>query len=238
MFNKNSHKMEKNLLRNQQKVSVHIPTMIIAMPDLMCGEMISEWQFNCNFRSLAVMDNGLEILKRVQSLKPDFLFVDTEMPNFNSFELAEKLRQQGLSTKIILYASKRLPDYLTKFLEGSNHRIRGFIHKGCGVEELERCLIEVFAGRKYLSNCIGEYLNQADDRATFNDVNEGLFSQLGKREREVWQYLTKGKTEREIGFEMNVSISTIKTYKKRIKEKLDLTGKGKLTYIALNNNMN
>jgi two-component system, NarL family, response regulator NreC len=230
--------MEKILLNSKQKSTGQIPTMIIAMPDLMCGEMISEWQFNCNFRSLAVMDNGREILKRVQSLKPDFLFVDTEMPNFNGFEFAEKLKSQSLSTKIILYASKRFPDYLTKFLDGSNHRIRGFIHKGCGVEELERCLIEVFAGGKYLSNCIGEYLNEVDIKVSQNDIDVKLYSQLGNREREVWQYLTKGKTEREIGLKMSISIATVKTYKKRIKEKLDLTGKGKLTYIALNNSIN
>lgn len=230
--------MEKILPSLQVTISGQIPTMIIAMPDLMCGEMISEWQFNCNFRSLAVMDNGREILKRVQSLKPDFLFVDTEMPNFSGFEFAEKLKSQSLSTKIILYASKRFPDYLTKFLDGSNHRIRGFIHKGCGVEELERCLIEVFAGRKYLSNCIGEYLNETDSKVSQNDIDVELYSQLGNREREVWQYLTKGKTEREIGLEMSVSIATVKTHKKRIKEKLGLTGKGKLTYIALDNSIN
>jgi DNA-binding NarL/FixJ family response regulator len=230
--------MEKNLPSPQQKTSEQIPTMIIAMPDLMCGEMISEWQFNCNFRSLAVMDDGLEILKSVQILKPDFLFIDSEMPNFNGFELAEKLKQLSLSTKIILYASKRFPDYLTKFLDVSNLRVRGFIHKGCGVEELERCLKEVFAGKKYLSNSIGDYLNEMDCKSTHNDVNVELFSQLGNREREVWQNLTQGKTERETAGNMNVSISTVKTYKKRIKDKLDLKGKGKLTYIALNNNIN
>ena len=230
--------MEKILLSTQQKKTGQLPTMIIAMPDLMYGEMISEWQFNCNFRSLAVMDNGVEILKRIQSLKPDFLFVDSEMPDFNGFELAEKLKQLSLSTKIILYASKRFPDYLTKFLDGSNQKIRGFIHKGCGVEELERCLIEVFAGRKYLSNCIGEYLNQIDSKATHKDINLKLFSSLGNREKQVWQFLTEGKTEKEIAEKMSIGIATVKTYKKRIKVRLELNGKGKLTYIALNNNMN
>ena len=230
--------MEKILLSTQQKKTGQLPTMIIAMPDLMYGEMISEWQFNCNFRSLAVMDNGVEILKRIQSLKPDFLFVDSEMPDFNGFELAEKLKQLSLSTKIILYASKRFPDYLTKFLDGSNQKIRGFIHKGCGVEELERCLIEVIAGRKYLSNCIGEYLNQIDSKATHKDINLKLFSSLGNREKQVWQFLTEGKTEKEIAEKMSIGIATVKTYKKRIKVRLELNGKGKLTYIALNNNMN
>ena len=153
--------MEKNLSILQSKIFGKIPTMIIAMPDLLCGEMISEWQFNCNFKPLTVMDNGLEMLKRVESLKPDFIFVDSEIPNFNCFEFADKLKKQSLSTKIILYASKSFPNYLNKFLDGSNHRICGFIHKGCGVEELEKCLKEVFAGRKFLSSCIGDYLGSA-----------------------------------------------------------------------------
>ena len=49
-----------------------IPTLVVAMPDLLLAEMISEWQFNCNFRNLAVIENGKDFLRRLQNLKPDF----------------------------------------------------------------------------------------------------------------------------------------------------------------------
>jgi len=44
-----------------------IPTLVIAMPDVTFAEMIAEWQFNCTFRPLAVLDFDSSIFHRVQS---------------------------------------------------------------------------------------------------------------------------------------------------------------------------
>ena len=215
-----------------------LPTLVIAMPDLLLAEMISEWQFNCNFRNIAVMENGKDFLRRLQALKPDFLLIDSELPFFKIFDLVEKLKQLNLTTKIIVYASKMIPDYLHKFLSGSNNAIKGFIHKGCGVMELENCLKEVFLGKKYLSGCINNYLSEIDSNETDYVVNSENITLLANREREVWNLMTQGKTERQMSDFLCIGVATVKTYKKRIKDKLNFMGKGKLTYLALKNTSN
>jgi DNA-binding NarL/FixJ family response regulator len=137
--------MELTLPNLAQRDYTRTPSLVIALPDRMFAEMISEWQFNCNFRPLAIIDSGSQIISSLRNLNPDFLFVDSELPHFNGFELAEKLKNLNFSTKVIMYASKRIPDYLSKFMDSSNQTIRGFIHTGCGVEELERGIAD---GRK------------------------------------------------------------------------------------------
>lgn len=226
--------MNQNLTKMTDGENFRMPTLVIALPDLLYSEMISEWNFECQFRTLAVFEDGINIIPKLLNLKPEFLLIDSELPHLNGFDLAEKLNSLNLNIKIIMYASKRTPQYLQKYLENTTRIIYGFIHKGCGVNELEKCFSEVFAGRKYLSNCICNYLKDTDNLDVIrNVVNWDKLALLAKREKDVWNLMTQGKTEREISNLLFIGTATVKTYKKRIKEKIDFIGKGKLTYLAL-----
>jgi DNA-binding NarL/FixJ family response regulator len=225
--------MKTTLPNLSQRDYTRIPTLVVAMPDKAFAEMISEWQFNCSFRTLAILEDCSSIVNRISSLKPDFLFIDSEMPNVNGFELVEKLKQLNLTTKIIMYASRKISDYLSKFLDSSNQTIRGFIHKGCGIQEIEHCMVEVFSGRKYISSCVSNYLNEMESEKSIFAIDYSKLASLSKREKDVWNLLTEGKTESEIGEKLFIGLATVKTYKKGIKDTLGILGKGKLTHIAL-----
>jgi DNA-binding NarL/FixJ family response regulator len=231
--------MEKNTHTHSENEYTYtsIPTLIIAMSDRAFAEMISEWHFNRHFRTLAILEDCSSITNRVEKLTPDYLFVDLDMQNFDWLHLIKKIEQQNLTTKIIMYASKRISLYLRIFLENSNQNIRGFIHKGSGIEDIENCIEEVFSGRRFLSAYINNYLNDRQvDNSNF-DIDFSKLELLSKREKEVWVLLTKGKTEREIGEILFIGLATVKTYKKGIKDKLGILGNGKLTYIALTFNI-
>jgi DNA-binding NarL/FixJ family response regulator len=195
--------------------------------------MISERNFPCNFRTLAILENAENIINKIRNLKPDFLFIDSELPHFNGFELAENLKKLNLSTKIIIYASKKNPDYLTKFLNDSNHTIRGFIHRGCGIQELEFCLIEVFAGNKYLSSNVNNYLNHLEEVPEDEKQVAKKLSFLSEKEKEILYYLSEGNSESKIAEKLFISVNTVRTHKTRISEKFGITGKQKLTYFAV-----
>jgi DNA-binding NarL/FixJ family response regulator len=211
------------------------PSLIIAMSDLLSAEMIAERDSICNFQTKAIIDDGNDVISKLQKLMPDFLFVDSELPNFNGFEFAKKIKSLNLTTRIVIYASKSIPIYLNEFLDGSNQIIRGFIHKGCGIDELDKCFREVFSGKKYMSTNINVYLNKMEQEISKHIVSHEKLLSLAHREKDVWDLMTQGKTEREIGEALFIGIATVKTYKKRIKDKLDFVGKGKLTYLALTN---
>lgn len=230
--------MKTTLPNLSERDYTRIPTLVVAMPDKAFAEMISEWQFNCSFRTLAILEDCSSIVNRIKSLKPDFLFIDSEIPNFNGFELAEKFQSLNLNTKIIMYASKRISDCLSKFLDSSNQTIRGFIHKGCGIQEIEHCMVEVFSGRKYISSCVSNYLNDMESEKSIFTIDSSKLASLSKREKDVWDLLTEGKTESEIGEKLFIGLATVKTYKKGIKDTLGILGKGKLTHIALKCSIN
>ncbi|MDR6560597.1 MULTISPECIES: response regulator transcription factor [unclassified Arcicella] len=222
-----------NYFLPKQICSNTTPTLLIAIPDLLKAEMISEWQFSCNFRTVAILNNDLNIISKIEQLRPEFIFIDSELSDSINLDFPEKLKKLNITAKIIIYASKKSPEYLTYFLHSTNENVKGFIHRGCGVSELERCLIEVFAGRTYLSTSINHYLNSFENETNENQKMKNQLKSLTIRELEIFYHISSGKTEKFVAEELNLGINTVKTYKKRITEKMDLQGKHKIGHIAL-----
>ncbi len=209
------------------------PTLLIAIPDLLKAEMISEWQFSCNFRTVAILNDDFNLFSKIEQLQPDFIFIDSELSDSVRLNFAEKLRVSKSKAKVIIYASKSVPEYLNYFLHGLNENVKGFIHRGCGVAELERCLIEVFAGRTYLSTNINLYLNNFEGETVEKQKMKKKLNSLSFREIEIFYSISSGKTEKLIADELNLGVNTVKTYKRRISEKMELQGKYRLGYLAL-----
>jgi two-component system, NarL family, response regulator DegU len=214
-----------------------VPSVVFAMPDLMIAEILSEWQFDCNFYPSATIENGIYFDSKIKDLMPDYIFIDSELPDFDLLKFIEHLSEYNNSVKLIIYASQYKPEHIHIFLDLANSHIKGFIHKGCGIQELEDCFKEVFSGRKYVSSCLGKYLEaiEQNQRAKHQQYDLAL---LTPREREVWDCIAQGKTERQIADELFISEGTIKTHKQRIKVKLELPEDQKIAYLAIQSRMN
>jgi DNA-binding NarL/FixJ family response regulator len=71
--------------------------------------------------------------------------------------------------------------------------------------------------------------------AKFN--NKPLHESLSDREFQVLQLLGAGKTTAQIGKQLALSVSTIKTYRQRIWDKLHLQSTAEVIHYALKNNL-
>ena len=69
------------------------------------------------------------------------------------------------------------------------------------------------------------------------DVSENPLVKLTGREREVLQLLAQGKSGNQIGEVLNISVASVYTYNRRIKNKLDLYDIPSLTKFALGHNL-
>ncbi len=207
-------------------------TILIAMADTLIADMLLQWLSVYALNPIGVHNDGSMLLEKIKEQPPDCLFIDSELPLLDGFELARKLAQAQLNTRIIIYASKKDPDYLRDFLLHSQQNIKGFIHKGCGLKELEICLQEVLAGRTYLSTRINEYLNSTEIDSSETKKIKDKLACLTAKEKQVLMWLSKGLTEKEVAAAMHISINTVKTYKQRIIEKMELTTQQRVSYIA------
>ena len=72
-------------------------------------------------------ENGAEALRGAAELRPDALLLDVQLPDFDGFEVAARLREQESAPAVILVSSRDASDYGPAVAESG---ALGFIAKG------------------------------------------------------------------------------------------------------------
>jgi len=92
----------------------------------------------------------------------------------------------------------------------------GYITKNTASEEVVGAVKKVLAGGKYVSASLAENLAASLTSPVENAAHEVL----SDREYQVLRLIALGKSVKEIGFELSLSVKTISTYRTRIMEKM------------------
>ncbi|MBM3123493.1 MAG: response regulator transcription factor, partial [Chloroflexi bacterium] len=128
-------------------------------------------------------------------------------------------------TKIVmLTVSEHEDDLLAAFKAGA----RGYVLKGISARDLVNILRAVAAGEVYVSSSLaaGMLLEMTHSRPP------DPLSDLTEREREIFQLLAKGLTNREIGERMHLAEKTIKHYMTNVMGKLHVRSRVEAAILA------
>ena len=210
-------------------VNQSIPTLIIAISDKLTAELIASLESKKLFKVVNILTDGESLFETLESQNPDYLLIDTELPNGGGFGFLKKLERIKPKTKVIVYSSIPNPDYLKVFLSSP---ALGFIQQGCGLKDFVASLKSVFEGKRIVFSQTSNF-NQPDER--YKKIMYDL-SSLTEREMDVWELLLLAKSEKEIAEELCISTSTVRTHKNKISEKLEIKGKKKIATVALSLN--
>jgi len=115
----------------------------------------------------------------------------------------------------------------------STGRCFGIYSQGCNYPRFSKNNTFIAAGKKVLpSNMTGSLFSQIVERALNNAKSESLMEsvQMTNRERQVIDLIADGKSNKEIGKILNLSVYTVKGYVHNILEKMTLR---KLVQIAV-----
>jgi two-component system NarL family response regulator len=123
------------------------------------------------------------------------------------------------------YADKR---YVLAMLEAG---AQAFVVKAGAAEDLLKAIRSVVSGQSYLSPRVAGSVIEACVGRLFPE--ESAYELLGAREREVVQLLAEGKTSKEIGSRLHVSVKTVEAHRRNIMRKLDLHSVAELTKYAV-----
>lgn len=181
-----------------------------------------------NIEVIAQAENGQDAIEKVEAFKPDVLLVDIAMEKINGIETTQILKEKMPEVKIIAVSMHSDKQYVKGMLEAGAD---GYLLKNCTYRQLTDAVNSVYDGKKFLSEDITEivingYLNSNADE---NDS----YSQLSDREKEIFLLFAEGKSTREIGDKLFISVKTVGTHKQNILEKLDLKTNSDLVKYAL-----
>ena len=158
-------------------------------------------------------DNGREAVKIVKKLSPRIAILDIAMPELNGIETAIRLREAAPNTRVIILSMYSTSEHIYRALQAG---ALGYLLKESAGSEIIKAVRCIYAGRRYLSEKIG-------DTARFSDLDaagKSPLESLSEREREVLQLVVEGKSSAEIAVSINLSPKTVETYRSRLMQKL------------------
>lgn len=157
--------------------------------------------------------NGISALNLIQLHQPDIAILDINMPGLDGLDVAKKVQETKLKTKLVLLTMHK---EMTIYKKANEYGIYGYILKEHAQSELEKCLIEVVKGNKYVS----EFLE--DDLISISKSNLGEGANLTLSERKILELIAQQKTSKQIAEVLFLSEKTIEGHRSKIIEKLGL----------------
>ncbi len=178
--------------------------------------------------SVEVVDTALstaEAMLRLKTLEIDVVITDLNMPEEDGIAL---IRQAGRLYPHLRFIALTMVDDAGSVVETLDAGADAYLLKNTSLQELLRAIETVSEGNSFVSPAINNLMIAQLRRQQRNE--EQL---LTRRELEVLQQVTHGKTSKEIAEELNLSLDTIKFHRKNILSKLNQPNTAALVNFAI-----
>lgn len=160
---------------------------------------------------LAELDEGGNVVNKVETLKPDLLIIDVDIPVLSGIEVLEQLRKRRYLGAIIVISAKNEVFYGKRSAElGAN----GFVSKKEGLNNIMSAIEAANNGYSYFPFTLSRFYGETTSE-------QGKLDSLSMQEVKVFRYMINGTDYTSIASKMNISNKTVCTYKRRLLEKLN-----------------
>lgn len=172
------------------------------------------------FKCMGSFGSAEAALKELPAGKPDVVLMDINMGGMSGIECVEKLKAQFPEMQILMLTVYEDTEKIFRALAaGAN----GYLLKRSSPAALLAAIREVHGGGSPMTSSIARKVVasfQKQKTATAGDSAAPEKQALSPREAAVLDGLAKGWTYKQLASELDISIDTIRTYIRRIYEKL------------------
>jgi DNA-binding NarL/FixJ family response regulator len=173
--------------------------------------------------------NVSDALKMRSSLKPDVAIVDISLPDGNGLDLIKQLHSWLPKMHIIALSMHDDEIYAERAL---NNGASGYINKQDSAKQLLIGIRQVLKNKIFVSPKIDKRLKQQALENAPNEKNNNTLK-LTDRELQIFELIGKGTKTKNIANILKLSIKTIETHRRHIKDKLSLTSGTELVRAAI-----
>jgi DNA-binding NarL/FixJ family response regulator len=163
----------------------------------------------------------------VHELIPDVLFLDLVMPGMSGLVALERIIGQHSDLKVIILSMHSSEEHVVRALQLG---AAGYMLKDVAPEELPLALNAVMSGDTWLSSSISRTaLAEYVDRT----AHESPLDTLTVRQHQVLKLIAEGRSTKDIGAQLDLSVKTIETFRAQIMERLDIHDVAGLVHYAI-----
>jgi DNA-binding NarL/FixJ family response regulator len=178
----------------------------------------------------AEVESGEEIFAILAGGDIDLIILDVGLPGRSGIDLLSDIRKINPKLPVLIFSMHSEERFaLRAFKAGAN----AYLSKEENTGKLLEAIRTISTGRKYITPTIAEKLANSIDK----NLDKPAHEQLSNREFEVMRLIAMGKSVREIGEMLSISVNTVNTYRMRILEKMGFDGNMDLAYYVIQNKL-
>jgi DNA-binding NarL/FixJ family response regulator len=174
--------------------------------------------------------DGREAVRQALELRPDVAVLDIGMPLLNGIEATRQIARRAPEVNILILSMHPNEAYIIQALQAG---AKGYLLKDSADADLIGGVMAVAQGKSFFSPAVAKVM--LDDYVT-QLAKRGVtdrYDTLSEREREVFQLVAEGRSNKEIAELLFVSPNTIETHRLHIMEKLGLHSAAEIVLYAV-----
>ena len=176
-------------------------------------------------------DSGVDAVQLVRKLRPDVVMMDIDLQGMSGIEATLEMLRHNPDTRVMMLS---MYDDEHSVISAVKAGARGFVLKRASDGDLLQALRTVAQGGSYLSPRVSDRLLDRIQKGTVDESTQSApLASLSPREIQVLRLVAEGKTSKEIAVMLDLSVQTIRTYRKAMMKKLNVNNIAGLTQLAL-----
>ena len=184
-----------------------------------------------DFKVIAEACDGVECLNKLETVTPDVLLLDINMPNMNGLEVLQKMKEKRMKIKVLVLTIHSEVEYLLKAVDIG---VNGYLLKDSESAELKKAILAVVNGDNYIQPSLIPVLNS---KMIDRDKDVMKIESLTRRELEVLIKVANGMFNKEIATSLDISERTVKNHISNIFKKIDVSDRTQAAVFAIKNDL-
>ncbi|WP_109564810.1 response regulator [Jannaschia seohaensis] len=164
--------------------------------------------------------DGQSAVEACAKQAPNVVLLDLNMPRMNGLAATEILQERYPAIAVLILSMHDTPEYVATAMR---HGAVGYCLKDQPGDEIRRAIETVARGERYLCPGAEEALEPGPDGT----------EPLTSREQTILLLLARGRSNKEVAHELDISVRTVETHRKNIKRKLGISSTAGLTRYAM-----
>jgi len=189
---------------------------------------------HADFEIVAEANSGIEAVNAAREHHPDIAIVDVAMKELNGIEATAQILKHSPHTAVLILSMYSDERYVLRSVKAG---ARGYVLKNSAGDELVQAILTVQKGTAFFSPAVARIFQNGFARLKDTRETSDRYDLLTDRERQIYQLLAEGDSNKDIANRLSLSLHTVETHRWRLMEKMDLHSTAELVLSAVRRGM-
>ena len=189
---------------------------------------------HADFEVVAEASSGIEAVQAANDHHPDVAIVDVAMKELNGIEATAQILKHSPHTAVLILSMYSDERYVLRSVKAG---ARGYVLKNSAGDELVQAILTVQKGTAFFSPAVARIFQNGFARLKDARETNDRYDLLTDRERQIYQLLAEGNSNKDIANRLGLSLHTVETHRWRLMEKMDLHSTAELVLSAVRRGM-